>query len=151
MTTAATSPTSDALREELRAVGLRATNARLLVLDAMHAVRGPVSHGELATTLADRGLDRVTVYRNLVDLTDAGLLRRTDLGDHTWRFELAATDAHDHATASDAHPHFLCDACGDVTCLPDEAVQIVAGPGTPQAIARRRFEIQIKGRCDRCT
>mgnify|MGYP007126784944 CR=1 FL=1 len=31
-----------------------------------------------------------------------------------------------------------------------EAVQIVAAKGTPRAIRKRQYEVQIKGRCDRC-
>ena len=31
--------------------------------------------------------DPATIYRNLTDLSEAGLARRTDVGDHVWRFE----------------------------------------------------------------
>jgi len=136
-----------ALREALREAGLRATGPRVAVLRSLVAASGPTSHGELAARLADDGLDRATVFRNLKDLTDAGLVRRTDLGDHTWRFELK-TESHD--SDEDPHAHFMCDACGDVVCLPDDTVQIVAAKGAPRAIRRKQFEVQIKGRCDRC-
>src|SRR5688572_31535064 len=76
-----------ALREELHAAGLRATGPRLAVLRSLYAATGPVSHGDVAASLAGEGWDRATVYRNLMDLTEAGLLKRTDHGDHTWRFE----------------------------------------------------------------
>jgi Fur family ferric uptake transcriptional regulator len=140
-------PSSEELRRSLRDAGLRATAPRLAVLRSLSAATGPVSHGEVAGDLAGEGWDRATVYRNLIALTDAGLLRRTDLGDHTWRFELQREQAAGEAIV---HPHFLCDACGDVTCLPDSAVQVVAARGTPRAIQRQRYEVQIKGRCDRC-
>jgi Fur family ferric uptake transcriptional regulator len=136
-----------ALREALREAGLRATGPRVAVMKSLVSASGPVSHGELAAQLADDGLDRATVFRNLKDLTDAGLVRRTDLGDHTWRFELKAET---HAAEDDPHAHFMCDACGDVVCLPDETVQIVAAKGAPRAIKKKEFEVQIKGRCDRC-
>lgn len=137
-----------ALREVLRTAGLRATGPRLAVLRVLHAANGPISHGEVAADLGDEGLDRATVYRNLIDLTEAGLLKRTDHGDHTWRFELKTKEAAHQV--EEAHPHFMCDSCGDVTCLPDEAVQVVASRGTPRAIKSRKYEVQIKGRCDRC-
>ncbi len=139
--------TLDVLRAELRSVGLRATGPRVAVLRALHEVHGPVSHGDIASRLANESFDRATVYRNLMDLTEVGLLRRTDHGDHTWRFELRGREA---AHDEDPHPHFMCDTCGDVTCLPDESVQVVAGRGTPGAIRRKKYEVQIKGRCDRC-
>lgn len=142
----------EVLRRALRDAGLRATAPRLAVLRSLSSASGPVSHGEVASDLAGEGWDRATVYRNLIALTTAGLLRRTDLGDHTWRFELrrAETEPGERAEEGGVHPHFLCDACGDVVCLPGGAVQVVAARGTPRAIQRRRYEVQIKGRCDRC-
>ncbi len=137
-----------ALRAELHTAGLRATGPRLAVLRCLHAAPGPVSHGDVATSLAEEGWDRATVYRNLIDLTEAGILRRNDHGDHTWRFELRSREmAH---VDEEPHPHFMCDACGDVVCLPDEAVQVMPARGTPKAIRKRKYEVQIKGRCDRC-
>ena len=40
----------------------------------------------------EKGIDKATAFRNLNDMTDAGLLRRTELGDHVWRFELRRQD-----------------------------------------------------------
>ena len=109
------------LKERLREAGLRATGPRLEVLAALEAQQGAVTHGDLADRLADQGIDRATVYRNLTDLTEAGILRRTDLGDHVWRFELIAGEgAHEAAL----HPHFICGECGTVSCMPD--VEVVA-------------------------
>ena len=139
-------PGDDALRATLRTAGLRATSARLAVLRSLYEVSGPVSHGDVAATLSRDGWDRATVYRNLMDLTDAGLVKRTDMGDHVWRFELSGEG---HAQDA-AHPHFMCDACGDVVCLPDGSVKIVPQKGTPRALVQQRYEVQLKGRCDRC-
>jgi Fur family ferric uptake transcriptional regulator len=152
---AAKASPAELLRQALREAGLRATAPRLAVLRSLNGATGPVSHGEVAADLAAEGWDRATVYRNLMALTSAGLLRRTNLGDHTWRFELKRGEpGHDHAGKqpedTSVHPHFLCDACGDVVCLLGSAVQVVAARGTPKAIQRRRYEVQIKGRCDNC-
>ena len=145
--------TMDLLRAELRTAGLRATGPRTAVLRSLHGASGPVSHGDVAASLAKEGWDRATVYRNLIDLTEAGILRRTDHGDHTWRFELRTREPLHNVAGSheqDPHPHFMCDSCGDVTCLPDEAVQVVAARGTPKALRKKKYEVQIKGTCDRC-
>ena len=79
---------AEQLREQIRATGLRATSPRIAVLQSLGRSRTPVSHAELAAELAPKGWDRATIYRNLIDLTNAGLVRRTDMGDHLWRFEL---------------------------------------------------------------
>lgn len=138
----------DELRARIRAAGLRVTAPRLAVLRCLVGATTPQSHGELVEVLSSEGWDRATIYRNLTDLTEAGLARRTDLGDHVWRFEVQAEGAA-HSAAS--HPHFLCSECGDVVCLPDESVHVTPARGAPRALRKSGVEIQIRGRCDRCT
>ena len=74
------------LQELLRGAGLRSTSARIAVLQCLRSAKSPLSHAELADELTPLGLDKATVFRNLSDLTDAGLVVRTELGDHVWRF-----------------------------------------------------------------
>lgn len=133
---------SDAFKEQLRRAGLRATRSRVTVLEALQSKSSPTSHPEITELLAEDGWDRATLYRNLIDMTEAGLLRRVDLGDHVWRFELAGT--HD----AEAHPHFLCTACGDVSCLP--ALRLPAGTDLPRALQQGQVTIQLRGLCDAC-
>src|SRR5205823_15120838 len=132
-------PSWEPLGVAIRAAGLRRTAPRAAVLRHMAGASAPLSHGELVDALGDE-FDRVTVYRNLLDLVTAGLVTRTDLGDHVWRFELRRPDA-DHAAA---HPHFVCVGCGAVSCLPAEAVRVVPGRGAPRALRSRRVEVQVK-------
>ena len=109
--------------------------------------RGPRSHPEVHAAMANAGIDRATVYRNLLDLTEVGLVRRTDLGDHVWRFE--PIDA-PHRDGDAEHPHFLCTHCGAVTCLPDGAIRLRPPRGGPRALRRKGLEIQLRGLCDAC-
>jgi Fur family transcriptional regulator, ferric uptake regulator len=137
----------------LRQAGLRGTAPRIAVLRFLERATAPLSHGEIDQALADLGFDRATIYRNLIDLADAGLVSRTDLGDHVWRFELRRREESHRAgqrTARAGHPHFLCTRCGGVTCLPGGAVRLVASRGLPKALSSRAVEIQVKGHCDAC-
>jgi Fur family ferric uptake transcriptional regulator len=118
--------------------------ARVTVLEYLAANQQPMSHGDIAEALFSDGLDRATVYRNLMDLSDAGIVERTDLGDHVWRFELRKSDD-EHG-----HPHFMCTECGSIACLGEDVVQIVATRAAPRAIAKREVAVHIKGRCDSC-
>jgi Fur family ferric uptake transcriptional regulator len=137
----------DQLRQTLRDAGLRATQPRLAVLRELLASGSPVTHGDVAVRL-ESDFDRATVYRNLMDLTNAELLRRSDMGDHMWRFELVSREGH----ADEAHPHFICGSCGTVTCLPEEAVSVRTAPGVPRALKRKRgVVVQLRGLCDACT
>ena len=122
------------LDEVLRSHGLRRTAARLRVLRWFQANPRPITHGELVRALEPEGFDYATVYRNLVDLAEAGILARIDLGDHVWRFEQKTE-----------HPHFICTDCGTVTCLPKGSVKL-----TLKKLARRPVTVQLKGVCDEC-
>ena len=133
-------------RTLIRKAGLRSTGPRVAVLRVLRRAAGPQSHAEIYDALAAEGFDRATVYRNLVDMAEAGLLNRSDLGDHVWRFELRGeTGPH---TAE--HPHFVCTDCGDVSCLPGAEVRIKPGRGAPRGAGVKGVEVQIKGRCDDC-
>lgn len=116
-------------------------------MDQLLAAASPLSHAEIVEQLGEGEWDRATIYRNLMDLTEAGLVRRTDLGDHVYRFELRREQgAHERA----AHPHFLCDTCGEVLCLPDTNVKIDASKSAPRSLRRGGVEVQLRGQCDRC-
>jgi Fur family ferric uptake transcriptional regulator len=135
-----------ALRERIREAGLRATSARLAVLRCLVDASAPLSHGDVYAHVARLGYDRATTYRNLIDLTDAGIARRTDHGDRVWRFELAGDSRH----ATDAHPHFICEECGTVECLPEDAVGVTGRRGMPRSMRKKAVEIQVRGVCDDC-
>lgn len=133
--------TDDELRAAIRRTGLRATRGRIVVLGRVLAADGPLSHAELADALS--GFDRATVYRNLMDLADGGLLRRFDV-DHVWRFEALSLDPDDPR-----HFHFVCTDCGQVECLPVLGFE-VTDDRVPAAVADRQIDVQIRGVCDGC-
>jgi Fur family transcriptional regulator, ferric uptake regulator len=136
----------EALVAMIRAAGLRVTSSRVAVLSALREAALPLSHADVAGKLEHLGVDRTTVYRNLIDLAEAGVLRRSDVG-HTWRFEFA-NDDDDHVSSQ--HPHFVCTDCGKVACLPPGSVALKAVRGGPGALRRGNLEIQLRGVCDLC-
>jgi len=164
----------DAVKDLVRKAGLRCTAARLTVMQHLLEAEGPESHAEVSDALADRGFDRATIYRNLTELTEAGLVSRIELGDHVWRFEIRKVGR--DGTRSISHPHFVCTSCGEVSCLDDVDVAITpkppvrpadpkpapVRPGRPRAAAERITEppakpaihtvtdVLLKGRCGNC-
>jgi Fur family ferric uptake transcriptional regulator len=161
-------PPLDAARARLREAGLRCTAARMSVLQHLMDDSAPKTHAEVSEALADRGFDRATIYRNLTELTESGILSRVELGDHVWRFELRHGHRH-----GEVHPHFLCTSCGEVSCLDDVSVAITPkpddgsagnergpskdrGPSKKSHASRSRSsigkvtEVLLKGRCDNC-
>jgi Fur family ferric uptake transcriptional regulator len=134
----------ETLRTAVRNAGLRATPSRIAVLRLLRAAGSPVSHSDVVAELASQAWDPATIYRNLTDLSDVGLARRTDVGDHVWRYE-AITGGHQ----ASSHPHFVCTECGSVECLP-ELEYVVTRARTPRAVRLRRVEVQLRGPCDAC-
>src|SRR5215510_10413216 len=129
------------LRAKIRATGLRSTAPRVAVLQYLQQATTPVSHAALYEALADQGFDRATIYRNLIDLTEVGLLSRTDVGDHVWRFELRQEGQRGH---QNEHPHFMCTDCGEVACLPGVSVRISPTPGAPRALGAKNVVVQLQ-------
>lgn len=134
----------DAVQNAIREAGKRATPARSATLILLRESDSPMTHAAVADHLAATGINQATAFRNLNDLADAGLVRRTELGDHVWRFEAIRTEGkHDNG-----HPHFLCVDCGTVSCLDD--VKLTAGSQRQSSKVGEVTEILLRGRCNGC-
>lgn len=133
--------TTEELKKELREAGLRATGSRVAVLRCVREVAKPVALADVVELLGGEAPDRATVYRNLVDLADAGLLRRAHLGD-AWRFE----------EGDEEHAHFVCTKCGTVECAPEVTLEVSkSGRASPHAVKDGDFQVQLHGVCDDCS
>ena len=139
-------PIRSQMKVRLRAKGLRATRPRLAVLAQLHRLGRPLSNPELMASLGTSAFDRASVYRILSDLAEAGLLRRMDLGDKVWRYELLSLTEE----ASHDHAHFLCVACNRVTCLPEIELRPVSGGALPPELTGAVLHLRVTGRCGEC-
>ncbi len=124
--------------------GLRATPARMATLRLLNESNSPLTHAVVAEQLDGQGIDKATVFRNLNDLVTVGLLRRAELGDHVWRFEVVKEDEHE----SSAHPHFVCVDCGNVSCI--DEVKLTAGSVKQSKQFGEITEILLRGHCNDC-
>jgi Fur family ferric uptake transcriptional regulator len=129
----------------LRDLGLRVTAPRMGVVGVLESAERPLSHAEVVSRLGgDASLwDRATIYRNLVALVRAGLLRIASHAGGVCRYELA------RVRKNCSHPHFVCDDCGEVSCLPE--AEVVTRKKTKWAKSLRAAEVQFVGRCPACS
>ncbi|MFC3107849.1 Fur family transcriptional regulator [Undibacterium arcticum] len=124
------SPDASALAQvQLRAASVRVTPARLKVLAALLGARRAFTHQDMQDAFAD--LDRVTLYRALDCLIEAGLAHKIAGDDRVFRYsagtdhlERGAVDADVLTTAASMpqqhqHSHFKCTRCAKVFCLDD--------------------------------
>lgn len=131
-------------RQRLHDANLRATGARLAVLRALANSPLPVSAQELIDAVDQSEADRVTVYRTLNSLVEAGLAHRMDPGDRVWRFGLLA---HEH----ERHAHFVCDACGTIRCLADATISVAyKGRKQSERFKVHQQDVYLHGTCESC-
>ena len=131
-------------RAALHAVGLRCTEQRVAVLSELDGSHAPLTHREMKERLAGFRWDSATIFRNLNDLCEAGLVVRIDAGDHVWRFELRL-QAHPNN-----HAHFLCIVCRAVTCLHDVSIDDAARRLNISSNTSAVEDVLIRGRCAKC-
>lgn len=148
-------PTPDhhLLLQRLDKAGLRRTRATEAVAGLFQSDPGwSPSHAELEAALQASGLqvNRVTLYRLLDRLVEAGVLERhTDSDVRSWRFSLAAD-------RSGVVPRFECDAC-------HRHFRLTEASEPTQAVARQllnslahlghqgqRVDLSIHGTCAVC-
>lgn len=130
-----------ALRALLQELGLRVTAARLAVMGFVLQSRRALSHADLESGLADRQIDRVTLYRTLDTLAEAGLLAKSIGSDRVARFVPIARGDHSH------HAHFTCDQCGRLYCLEAKPPKTTPLPAGFEADV---VEVNVHGRCADC-
>lgn len=133
------------LHDDIRAVGLGVTGAQVATLGCLRRANAPSTHSDVAESLRPLGFDRATVFRNLKDMTEAGLLRRTDLGGRLYRFEEIGPSE----SRTDSASNFLCTVCGSVRCMDD--VELTAESLRQSGLVGEIFEILLRGRCHQCT
>lgn len=141
MNAAAAPLEADTVTAQIRQAGARATPARIRVLLLLRAAAAAMTHHDLEAALGALTLDRVTLYRVLDWLVEAGLAHKSTDARGVFRFSAAAAGEHT------AHAHFSCEACGRVFCL-DAAPPVP--PALPRGFALSRMEIDLRGRCADC-
>ena len=143
-------PGAAALAEsQLRDAAVRSTAARVKVLTALLEAGRAFSHQDMQDTFSD--MDRVTLYRALDCLTDAGLAHKIAGDDRVFRYSAGA----DHgAVPHHQHGHFKCTRCARVFCLDSigeaEMLQSALQKTLGKGFRSHDIEFTIKGWCADC-
>ncbi len=136
--------TKDEARKLLRESALRATAPRLAVLRVLAEAPNPLSHSEVLEHLGETDWDPATIYRNLVKLRDAGVAAVVSRAGGIDRYALVQAQGEGHQ-----HPHFVCEDCGRVACLPAELTASMAVHG-PWSASVQQATVQLRGECPDC-
>jgi len=130
---------SETYRALLHRHGLRATPLRLATLDLVGSSSRPPSLSDLHAIAPPAAGSRASLGRCLAELSWRGILRRTDLGDHVWRYTLAGV------AGGSLAPWFTCTRCEYTALLPAGTVLVRAR--TLQAAVT---QVNLRGLCDPC-
>lgn len=91
---------------------------------------------------ADKGISRATVYRTLLKLVDAGLLRKIEIGTRT---------VYDHDYGYPQHEHLVCGQCGKMIEFQHPAIDAALR----EMAAEQQFRVDghtlvVRGTCAEC-
>jgi Fur family ferric uptake transcriptional regulator len=137
----------------LRDASVRVTTARTNVLSTLLTTRAALSHQDIQDTFTE--MDRVTLYRALDCLTEAGLAHKIAVDDRIFRYSASSEqhEAHEHTDgthqhrkpqAQHQHGHFKCTLCARVFCLDDAADATFLGSVLPATGGRKSAATQLQ-------
>lgn len=132
-------------RNLLFEAGLRRTPGRIAMLVVLLRSRQPLTPQEILARVKVRMLDKVSVYRGLSALTQAGIVHRIEAGDRLWRFAVCKHGSH----TAHCHPHFSCRVCGKVECLDDVDLPRLKEPAPGYQVEEQ--EVYMRGLCAKCS
>lgn len=132
------------LSKQIREKGLKATPARLNVIELLGSNNQAYAHADLESIFKD--MDRVTLYRVLNDFEVAGLVHKIIDTEGVTRFALCSHECPDkHHT--DSHVHFNCQACNKMFCLEHVQVPNIKMPAGFKTIG---LNTVVYGLCKNC-
>ncbi len=130
-----------AVKQSLEESGLRCTAQRYALMAFLMQCHGHPTAAEIykAVNRVDPRSSRATIYNNLRDLVQAGLVREVAVEGRAARFDARNT----------RHHHFVCDRCGDV-----EDIHWYGVPKPKPASLGKRVvrecELIFRGLCAKC-
>lgn len=143
MTSAAPSSVGAAAADLIRRVGLRVTEPRRAVVEALrvspHASADAV-YRRVTSSVPNTSLQ--SVYNVLSDFADAGLVRRIEPAGRPGLFELRVDDNHHHVICTE------CGAVADVDCAVGHAPCLI--PSDTHGFAVHTAEVTYWGTCPDC-
>ena len=128
----------------LKSIGIRVTQARILMLEALHSGCGLLTAHALHGKLPGGTADLATVYRFLSLLVRENLAREITGTDGVLYYEMACPH-------NPSHPHFECRNCGRIYCLPAfQPEERMRFPAYPQGHGVESVSVVYRGMCSGC-
>jgi Fur family transcriptional regulator, peroxide stress response regulator len=132
---------AEAIKRSFAGSGLRSTPQRYAVMAFLMEQAGHPTAAEIFTGVnrLDPRSSRATIYNNLRDLVQAGLVREVAMEGRAARFDAKGM----------RHHHFICDRCGNVEDLEWYDVPRPAARSLGKRVLRE-CELIFRGLCAKC-
>ena len=124
---------------------LSITGGRRLILALFLPQEGALSHSDIEKKAGEK-FDRVTVYRTLQVFLEKGLIHSIPTADNSIRYALCKDDC-SGGQHRDDHVHFICNSCGNTTCLEDVTIPEIK---LPRGYVAEQVEMLVSGVCKNC-
>lgn len=132
------------VREALHEHGMRCTEVRVHVLEALAAADGHLTVAQIHQSVAGNlpGADLSSVYRTIIAFQEIGLAHRTDVADQ------AAT----YGIAHSPHHHAVCTRCGAIAEVPAAtlAATVTLAEQATGYTLNNNASLQLHGLCRTC-
>ena len=134
-------------REYLATKGLRLTRERSIIIEEVFASHEHFDAEQLIGRLAQRTdgtrVSRSTIYRSLLQLEEAGLIRKVARQDDRDVFE------HDYGYPQ--HDHLICRKCGTlIEFQTDTIAQVLHEVASRHGFRMDGHRLEVTGLCDAC-
>ncbi len=131
-------------KTELNQADLRATPARMAIMQLLESAKEPVDTASIIDYLqkVDMPTDRATVFRIMNTFTQKGITKPIQFQENKTRYELASKDH---------HHHLICENCGKVEVIEDTVI-----PALERHIEKKhnftvkRHSLEFFGLCRNC-
>lgn len=131
-------------KKELREMDLRATPARVAVMQLLEKTKSPVDISMVIDHLKKEAIatDDATVFRIMHMFTDKGITNPIQFQEGKARYELASKED---------HHHLICEKCGSVEDIEDTVIPTLEKHiEIEHRFLVKRHSLEFFGVCDNC-
>lgn len=130
--------------EILKIHQLKKTSPRVTIINTLQTSQFPLSENEVKEKMGEL-YDRITFYRSVHTLMEAGVIHRIVADNTTIKYALNhCTEGHHHEAD---HVHFFCEQCKALVCMNDIKIQSY---DLPDGFVKKDCDVVIKGLCTSC-
>lgn len=128
--------------DELRKADLKVTPARLAVIKYLESVKNPTDVDTIIESVEKKeNVDPATIYRIINTFFEKGIIKRIELGEGKYRYEIAGNH----------HHHLICTNCGRIEDIEGEYLKDMENKiRSKRGFLVKSHSLEFFGLCKNC-